>query len=221
MNNHTTAKPDISPDVLVYIIEDDDDFREALRLVVTGAGYAVADFGNAVEFKQRYDPGQAGCLILDFQTPGFDAIGLYESIISRGGAQPFIVISAHGTVPNVAESMRMGAVDFLQKPIDHALLIQRVAESIELDRTRRANRVEKAELLQCLDALTKREREVLDQVVLGLASKQIARKMDIGTSTVDVHRSNLMKKMGIESIIQLVQLLTTHALMPSKNDETS
>ena len=203
---------------IVYIVEDDDDYRHALQLVISTAGYDVAAFADANSLVEAYEPLRPGCCILDLQTPGTNAIALYEKLVSAGGAHPFIVISAHGTVPTVAQAMRNGAIDFLAKPVEHTVLLQRISEAIKSDAATRATFAESTEVRRRLSMLTNREQEVLTLAVQGLASKQIAKRLDIGANTVDVHRSNLMKKMQVDSIIQLAGLLSTHKLSASPEE---
>ena len=208
------AKSNLDPATpVVFLIEDDPDYRESLRMVIAAAGFPVADFGCAEEFFDSYQPKQRGCLVVDLQTPGFDAVELYSDLVKRGGAQPFIVISSHGSVPKVSEAMRHGAVDFLAKPVSHGVLIERIREAIALDASRRGTVSKREGVRRRLDLLTKREREVLALVVSGYASKQIAKKLDVGTNTVDVHRSNIMKKMVVSSSVELVRMLTVHSLL--------
>ena len=200
---------------IVYIVEDDGDYRNALEMVITAAGYDVAAFADSHSFLDAYDPHRVGCCLLDLQTPGTDAIQIYHSIVRLGGSHPFIVISAHGTIPAVSQAMRSGAVDFLVKPVKHSLLLERIAEAIASDAKVRAQQAEQQAVAHRLSTLTNRERQVLELVVQGLASKQVAKKLDIGANTVDVHRSNLMKKMRVDSIVQLASLLSTQAVFSS------
>lgn len=184
--------------------------------MISSAGFEVSDFGSASDLIDCYRPEQPGCLILDLQTPGYDAVQLYAALVEKGGAHPFIVISAHGNVPKVAQAMRNGAVDFLAKPVNHTILLERIGEAIARDKSRRDATSEKDSVRDRLDRLTQRETEVLQLVCTGLASKQIAKQLNIGTNTVDVHRSNLMKKMGVASSVELIRSLTTHSLLPSE-----
>jgi RNA polymerase sigma factor (sigma-70 family) len=203
-NDHPVSVGD-SP--IVYIVEDDEDYRNALQLVITTAGYDVAAFANAKSLIDAYQPHRPGCCLLDLQTPGTDAMEIYQSLVLLGGAHPFIVISAHGTVPAVSQAMRSGAIDFLAKPVNHATLLERIREAIVSDAMIRNRQSERKAFNRKLATLTKRERQVLYFVVQGLPSKQIAKQLEIGANTVDVHRSNLMKKMQVDSIIQLAGLL--------------
>lgn len=194
---------------IVYLLEDDDDYRQAIAMVLTAHGYQVAEYRTANELMDSYAAEPTGCLILDLQTPGFDAIEVQKEVESRfGGHHPFILISAHGNVPKVAKAMRAGAVDFLQKPVDHQLLLQRVKEAVEMDRTRRLEWAVRKEFEDKLAKLTKRESQILSLVIQGLSSKQIGSRLDVGTNTVDVHRSNLMKKLEVVSAVELVRMLT-------------
>tara|TARA_R110002049_G_scaffold4601_5_gene32802 strand:+ start:1110134 stop:1110808 length:675 start_codon:yes stop_codon:yes gene_type:complete len=199
---------------VVFIVEDDDDYRSALCVIVSAAGYHVNAFGCPQKFIDAYQPSQPGCLVLDFQTPGFEVVDLYQALVEKGGSHPFIVISAHGNVPKVAHVMRHGAIDFLAKPVDHRQLIQRIGEAIAKDAARRSELDEQRVIRDRLGLLTKRESEVLPLVVQGLASKQIGKQLDMGTNTVDVHRSNILKKLNVASSVELVRVLSTHSLLP-------
>jgi two-component system response regulator TtrR len=202
---------------VVFVVEDDEDYRKSLCMVISAAGFQVSAFCSADDFIDNYQPEQPGCLILDLQTPGYDAVELYSVLVQKGGAHPFIVISAHGNVPKVASAMRNGAIDFLAKPVNHQILLERIGEAIAFDGARRVTAKAKEAVRSRLGLLTKREREVLELVSTGLASKQIAKRLDMGTNTVDVHRSNLMRKMGVSSSVELICTLTTHALLPGED----
>lgn len=209
-------QPPSTPDPLtpiVFVLEDDSDLRSILEMIIGRAGYHVVSSGSRKEFLSHYQPAHPGCLVLDFHTPGCSAIDLYQDLTEAGARHPFLIVSGKGSVPCVAEAMRMGAVDFLCKPIDHAVLCQRIAEAVERDRKGRKLLSERDELESSLSTLSKRENQILSMLVEGIPSKKIAKHLEIGTSTVDVHRSNIMKKMGVKSSIELAGLMVRKNLL--------
>ncbi len=198
----------MSADSTVMIVEDDSDLRESLRFLLEAQGYGVEAYAVPSELVRSYDPEKPGCLILDLQLPEKSGLDLQRELRGLGGHHPFLVITGHGDVPVAVKAMRDGAVDFIQKPFDRQLLLERVDDAIRCDDESRKKRAEYLGVETKIDSLTPREQEVMELVVDGKLTKQIASQLQISTKTVEVHRSNITKKMGTESVAQLVRLVS-------------
>jgi len=191
----------------VYLVEDDDDMRQSLMWLLKSHDFQVEGFACPSEFLESYDPHQPGCLLLDLRLPEMTGLELQREADRRGGRHPFVFISAHGTFDSAVDALREGAVDFLAKPFDHAQLIDRVRIAIDRDVRERALRQQREQIQYRVDSLSPREKEILDDVVRGRLSKEIAAKLGIKPKTVEVHRSNMVRKMRAGSVAQLVRMV--------------
>lgn len=199
----------MTPDVpVIFVVDDDEAVRDALTLHLELAGLTVRPCASAAEFLAAADSGQPGCAVLDIRMPGMDGLALQQEMIRRGLTLPVIVITGHGDVPAAVRAFRAGAVDFLQKPFDEDLLIERIREACDRDRNERQAGVETAEVRDRMALLTPREREVMELVAQGLPNKTIARRLDIGIRTVETHRSRVLEKMGMRNASELARALT-------------
>lgn len=196
---------------VVFVLEDDEDLRNILQMLIESYGYEVRAAGSRSQFLEIYQADQPGCLLMDLYTPSCQATELYEDLKNGGGFHPFVIVSGQGSVPSAAQAMRTGAVDFLTKPVDHKLLRLRIDEAVELDQQRRSTMRQRQAVESGLNMLSKRESQILDFLVQGIPSKQIGKRLDIGTSTVDVHRSNIMKKMAVKSSVELASMIARHS----------
>jgi FixJ family two-component response regulator len=190
----------------VYIVDDDPAIRDSLSLMLGLAGYKVALFADAESFLAACQPDWAGCVIADLRLPGRSGIELQAELRNRNDKLHFVIITAHGDVATARTAFQARAVDFLEKPFDHAELI----EAIESAFTRTQRRVE-LDLARDADEhrlamLTEREREVLRHVAQGLHAKEIARALDISSRTVEVHKAHIMGKLGVRTVAELVRL---------------
>lgn len=197
--------PPIEP--TVYLVEDDDDMRQSLTWLLHSHDFQVEAFARPSTFLESYDPSHPGCLLLDLRLPEMTGLELQREVDGRGGRHPFVFISAHGTFDSAVEALREGAVDFLAKPFDHAQLIDRVRIAIDRDVRERAIRRQREQIKYRVDSLSPREQQILDDVVQGKLSKEIAAKLGIKQKTVEVHRSNMVRKMKAGSVAQLVRMV--------------
>lgn len=198
--------PDTGP-WLIYVVDDDDAFRDSLRWLLESAGYRVAVFPSAERFLASYRPGRNACLLLDVRMPGLSGIELQAEINRRGDPLPIIFLTGHGDVPMAVEAVKKGAFDFIEKPCSESrllALIERVSTQGAPARQERAQRLSAAARLR---TLTEREREVLDLVVVGKKNKQIAEGLGISVKTVEAHRARAMEKMGAASIAEVVRAM--------------
>lgn len=190
---------------LVCVVDDDDAVRLSIGLLVETLGFPVRCFAGALDLLADGEAlEQAHCLVLDVRMPGLSGVGLQERLARLGGEIPIIFVSAHGDVPMVARAMREGAFDFLQKPFNEQVLLDRVSEAVQLAGQRRMEAAWQQAFRSRLDGLTVREREVLDGMTAGRLNKQIAEDLGISMKTVEQHRARVMEKLQVESVAELV-----------------
>jgi len=191
----------------VFVVDDEPAMCRSLERLLTAEGYRVATFASAADFLDHCDPGLPGCLVLDMRMEVMDGLQLQAELIRRDFHIPIIMISGFAEVPNVVQAVRAGAVDFLEKPFKDEQLLQRVRQAIEQDARHRAEEKERAEIEARLSRLTPREQEVARLLAAGETTKQIALRLGISPKTADNHRSAVLRKTEVDSVVQLVQLL--------------
>lgn len=191
----------------VFVVDDDVPVREALTEILEAEGFTVMGFGSAETFLAVCDPRTTGCIVLDINLPGIDGLRAQEVLLDRDIQLPIVFLTGHGDVPMSVRAIRAGAVDFLQKPVPAAELVSRVRAALHLGECRRQE-MDKVDAARAqLAMLTKRERDILNQVLLGRSNKQIAAEMDISTRTVEVHRRNITQKTGVKNMLELEKLV--------------
>ena len=194
------------PAPIVYVIDDDPSVRRAIKRLVESVGLHVELFGSATEFMNSSHPDVARCLVLDIRLPGISGLDFQRELIKTQHEIPIIFITAHGDIQMSVRAMKAGAVEFLTKPFRDQDLLDAIQAALERDRARRQSVANTALLRERLESLTPREREVLPLVVSGLLNKQVASEIGTTEATVKVHRSQLMKKMGADSLPELVRM---------------
>lgn len=194
-------------DPTVFIVDDDEAVRRSLRRLIASAGMAVEDYATAEEYADRCDPSRPGCLVLDVRMPGMSGLELQKMLQQKGIRIPVIIISGHGDVPKAVQAMKGGAVDFIEKPFKGDVLLDRIHQAIELDGQLRRRQARRAEVQSRLTLLTPREREIMELLATGTPVKQVAYQLGLSRKTVDVHRSHIMMKLQIDSLIDLVRML--------------
>jgi FixJ family two-component response regulator len=194
------------PTPMVFVVDDQQAVRDSLRWLLESIGIPVRDYPTAEAFLRDYEPAQPGCLILDVRMPGMSGLDLQEELARRGIELPTIVITAHAEVPMAVRAVKAGAVDFIQKPFSHELLLDRVKHALELDAQEREIRHRRDEARRRLAALTPREREVIVMVAEGRANKAIAAALGVAIKTVEVHRGRAMEKMQAENLAELIRI---------------
>ena len=195
----------ISPSPTVFLIDDDAPVREALSRLLRAHRFAVAAFASPKEFLEHYDPDASGCLVVDLKMRG-NGFGLQRTLREKGSSPPIIFLTGHGDIPKSVQAMKGGAVDFLTKPVNDEDLLAAVRVAIAIDRVRRQEQAELSEIRACLATLTPREREVLEYVVAGKLNKEIAGEFGTVEQTVKAHRAQVMEKMRVRSVAELVRL---------------
>ena len=190
---------------LVCVVDDDDAVRLSIGLLIETLGLPVRCFSSALDVLADGDAlDRAHCLVLDVRMPGLSGIVLQDRLIRLGRRAPIIFVSAHGDVPMVARAMRDGAFDFLQKPFNEQVLLDRVQEAVQFAARSRRQSAWLADIHGRLDSLTARERDVM---VAGRLNKQIAEGLGISMKTVEQHRARVMEKLQVDSLAELVRIV--------------
>jgi FixJ family two-component response regulator len=191
----------------VFVVDDDVDMRDALFQLLDAAGLRVEVHANGTAFLAAYDTiDRPGCVLLDMAMPGMSGLEVQAALKARGLAIPIIFLTGHGDIPLAVRAVQGGAVDFLEKPVQGAMLIERVKRALNLDEERRRLQGRAQDTLLRHARLSKREKEIMALTVSGLTSKEIAKKLDISPRTVEVHRTHVMHKMGAANVAELVGL---------------
>jgi FixJ family two-component response regulator len=191
---------------VVFLVDDDASVREAVGDLLTSVGLDVQAFGSIQEFMQSWRPEAPGCIVLDVRLPGTSGLEFQRGLAESGIRLPIIFISGHGDIDMSVRAMKLGAVEFLTKPLREQELLDAIQVAVERDRVRRREDSAVAELRARFGSLTVREREVFALVVTGRPNKQIAAELDLSEMTVKVHRSQITRKMQAKSIVALVRM---------------
>jgi two-component system, LuxR family, response regulator FixJ len=200
---------------MVYVVDDDDAVRDSLGFLLKSVGLPISRHVSAQEFLAAYT-GKPGCLLLDICMPGMSGLELQRHLNVRGVMIPVVFITGRGDIPMAVEAMRHGAFDFLEKPFNDQDLIDRVRHALEEDAGNRLRLSETNRIPRRLEALTAREREVLQLVSTGKLNKVIAADLGVSRRTIEVHRARLMEKLGARSLAQLVRIVMD--LEPQKQE---
>ena len=191
---------------IVYVVDDDEAVRDSLQWLLEGKDYRVRCFESAEAFLARYDPREVACLIADIRMHGMTGLELQDKLIERHSPLPIVFITGHGDVPMAVNTMKKGALDFIQKPFDESALVSVVERMLEHARTAFTDQQQAATREALLAKLTGRESQVLERIVAGRLNKQIADDLGISIKTVEAHRANIMEKMGANTVADLLKV---------------
>jgi two-component system response regulator FixJ len=191
----------------VYIVEDDAAARALFSAIVQSMGLDSVACSSAAEFLPHCDSLRPGCLVLDLAMPGQSGLALQQELTLRGITIPVIFVTGRGQVATAVKAMRQGAFNFLQKPFSNSELIDNIRRAVDLDHQHRSMLSRVGAIRERLTSLTRRERDVLDQVISGHPNKIIAHELRLSQRSVEMHRSRVMEKMGARSVAQLVRML--------------
>lgn len=190
----------------VFVVDDDEGVRDGLSLLLATVGQSCELFESAYEFLETYDKNRSGCLVLDIRMPRMTGLDLQKRLIEMGSTLPIIFITGHGDIPMAVEAMRRGAVDFIRKPFREHDLLDRINEALTMDGTTRQRALDRQALDNKLSSLSNRERDVFERVAEGDMNKVVAADLGISERTVEVHRGQVMKKLGVTTLAQLVRV---------------
>jgi FixJ family two-component response regulator len=196
---------------MIYIVDDDEAVRYSLRWLLEANGYTVRSYAGAEEFLTAYDPNQVGVLIADVRMPGMSGLELQETLLARKAPLPIVFITGHGDVPMAVSTMTKGAVDFLEKPFNEADLRNIVAGMLSQAYERVHDAQVQRDQQAVLGRLTAREQQVLERIVAGRLNKQIAGDLNISIKTVEAHRANIMEKLEVTTVADLMKIALTRA----------
>ncbi len=191
----------------VFVVDDDEQVRDAMKLLMNSVGLQVETFASGEEYLEQFDPARPGCLLLDVRMQGISGLDVQERLVLEQVQPPIIIITGHGDVPMAVRAVKAGAVDFIEKPFNEQVLLDSVHRAIELDGEHRGRALQLADISEHLQRLTPREREILDLVVAGKRNKEIAGELGISQSTVEAHRAKVMEKMQAESLSDLMRMM--------------
>lgn len=191
---------------VVHVVDDDEAVRDSISMLLDTVGIAHRLYGSAVEFLDAHGAGTRGCVVLDIRMPEMTGLELQEELNRRGIGLPIIFITGHGDIPMAVEAMRRGALDFIRKPFADDDLLGRINEALARDAEAQTERIALAELKQRYATLSPRELEVFARVADGQANKVVAIELGISERTVEIHRAQVMQKMGARSLAQLVRM---------------
>jgi len=195
---------------VVSIVDDDQDVRQSLETLLKGKKYLTQSYESAEEFLESFDPTTVGCLLLDVRMPEMDGMELFAVMRERKWIIPVIIMTGHADVQMAIEALSAGASAFIEKPFRRADLIQSIERAIAQDLKNREDEVRWIELDDLFERLTPRENQIVNLVAKGLMTKQVASELHIGDRTVETHRRNLMRKLRVNSVAQLVTMRLEH-----------
>lgn len=190
----------------VFVVDDDEPVRDAIGMLLDTVDIAHRTFASAQSFLDAYRPSQKGCLVLDIRMPEMSGLELQQRLNDLGARIPVVFITGHGDVPMAVEAMKRGAVDFIRKPFRDQELLDRVHEALGRDAAQRADQADRERIRAKVAALTPREAEVFERVADGQANKVVAIELGISERTVEIHRSQVMRKTGARSLADLVRM---------------
>lgn len=190
----------------VYVVDDDEAVRDSLQWLLEGQDYRVRTFESAEAFLSRYEAREVACLIADIRMDGMSGMELQDRLLERQSPLPIVFITGHGDVPMAVESMKKGALDFIQKPFDEAQLLRLVERMLDKAHQTFSVHQQAASREALLAKLTTRETQVLERIVAGRLNKQIADDLGISIKTVEAHRANIMEKLNANTVADLLKV---------------
>lgn len=196
----------MAAEAIVYVVDDDDAMRDSLDFLLSSAGFSVQVFDSATSFLAALPANQVGCVVTDVRMPGMDGIELLKRLKRGGSPLGVVIMTGHGDVPLAVEAMKLGAVDFVEKPFEDERLIDTIRTALAGAVGVGNGDALALQLAARVETLSPRERQVMEGLVAGLSNKSIARDYDISPRTVEVYRANLMTKMQAANLSELVRM---------------
>ncbi len=206
----------MNPDPTVFVVDDDPGILKSLRWLLESVRMGVETYDSAQAFLEACTPDRPGCLLLDLRMPGLGGLELQALLRERGYRLPVIFVTGHGDVPAAVRALKAGAYDFFEKPFNDHELLERIHDALAHDRDARAGLEAKTSVEERVRGLTPRQRGILDLVVAGATSKDIARELGLSLSTVEGHRIKILKRMNANGLADLVRMITSSGIGPSK-----
>jgi len=191
---------------LVHIVDDDEAIRRSVSFALKTSGFQVRVYGNGEEILKSAPDLETGCILLDIRMPGMDGLEVQEALKSKGVTLPVVIMTGHGDVTLSVRAMKAGAIDFIEKPFEKAVLLLAIEHGISRLKQSASTVKEAKDASVRLQLLTARERDVLDGLAKGLPNKSIAYDLGISPRTVEIHRANLMAKLGVRSLSEALRI---------------
>jgi two-component system response regulator FixJ len=191
---------------LVHIVDDDEAIRRSVSFALKTSGFQVRTYESGREILKSAPALEAGCILLDIRMPGMDGLEVQEELKGKGVTLPVIIMTGHGDVTLAVRAMKAGAIDFIEKPFEKAVLLAAIDHGLSRIRQSAATVKEASDAAVRLQLLTARERDVLDGLAKGLPNKTIAYDLGISPRTVEIHRANLMSKLGVKSLSEALRI---------------
>ena len=191
---------------IIYLVDDDEAIRRSAGFMLKTSGFMVKSFSSGVEFLKEVKGLEPGCILLDIRMPGMDGLEVQQELRNRGITYPVVVMTGHGDVGVAVQAMKAGAVDFIEKPFEKAVLLSAITEGFTRIEQSHRSKTREAEAQVRLEVLTPREKDVLQGLARGLPNKTIAYDLSISPRTVEIHRANLMSKLGVTSLSEALRL---------------
>ncbi|MFT6877343.1 MAG: two-component system response regulator FixJ [Granulosicoccus sp.] len=195
-----------SKEQTIFVVDDDDGIREALGLMLDTIGLPYELFESGIDFLAAYDADRGGCLVLDVRMPNMTGLDVQLKLNELESSLPIIFITGHGDIPMAVEAMRRGALDFIRKPFREQDILDRINEALEFEIDSRKAQLNRRDLASRIATLSERENTVFHSVAAGVMNKVIALELGISERTVEVHRSQIMKKLNVRTLAQLVRI---------------
>jgi len=191
---------------IVYLVDDEFAIRDSLTLLIETSGFNIQSFESAQEFLDSYNHERPSCLLLDVRMPAMSGLELQEELNKRDIDIPIIFISGHAEVSDSAKAFRAGAIDFLEKPFEYSVLLERIEEGIDKDIYARKQRSMKQEIQKRLAQLSTREMDVLRLIISSHSNKESAKILNVSNRTIDAHRARIMEKLQADSLTELMKI---------------
>jgi two-component system response regulator FixJ len=196
----------MSDERLIHLVDDDEAIRKSASFMLKTSGFQVKTYESGVELLKAANQLEAGCILLDIRMPGMDGLEVQQALREKGVALPVIIMTGHGDVSLAVQAMKAGAIDFIEKPFEKAVLMSAIDQAFERLRRAETNRDLAKEAAVRIRSLTTREKEVLDGLAKGLPNKTIAYDLSISPRTVEIHRANLMSKLAVRSLSEALRI---------------
>jgi two-component system, LuxR family, response regulator FixJ len=190
---------------LIHLIDDDEAVRESLALLIGTVGLRVHTWADPEAFMRDFERGSIGAILLDVRMPGISGLAVLENLVGQGVDQPIIMLTGHGTVDMCRRAFKLGAAEFLEKPVNDEALIEALQNAVRQHVRSRERNLEDRHARERYALLSEREREVLGMIVKGLTNKEIGRALELSPRTVETHRANLFAKLEVESLAVLIR----------------
>lgn len=210
MTRLQSKKVDHQP--IVYVVDDDQAIRDSMSWWIESNGYKVQLFDSAQNFLDHFHADMAGCIVLDVRMPGMDGLQLQAQLQKRGCHLPTIFITGHAEVPIAIAAIRSGGFDFLEKPFDDQVLLERIGQALALEAQARTQPDNQQDVMNRIARLTTQEKRIMQRICEGMSNRQIAEELGLSHKTIEVYRTRVMQKMEVTSLPMLVRLLVEHGL---------